>query len=43
MNKFKQIKTKKIPVKVGFKLKKGGIMYFKATKVIRVKKDERKE
>jgi len=40
MKEFKQTKTKKIPVKVGFKLKEGGIMYFKATKIIRVKKDE---
>jgi len=33
---MKQTKVKKIPVKVGFKLKDGGIVYFKATKVVRV-------
>jgi len=35
---IKRTKVKKIPVKVPFKLKDGGIVYFKATKVVRIKK-----
>jgi len=38
--KIKHIETKQIPVKVGFKLKDGGMMYFKATKVIRVRNNK---